>query len=104
MQRPWTLPLFIEGMIIASVLLLCLKFLTKTTTLEKFNMQLLLFILLYTSVGVSHKQLKDEVGMAVPKNTQTRFVGITYHTHYTSLRLLFLIINHTLLIQYVKYR
>ena len=27
--------------------------------------------------------------MAVPKNTQTRFVGITYHTHYTSLRLLF---------------
>ena len=27
--------------------------------------------------------------MAVPKNTQTRFVGITYHIHYTSLRLLF---------------
>ena len=43
--------------------------------------------------------------MAVPKNTQTRFVGITYHTLYTSLRLLFLIINiiYTLLIQYVKY-
>ena len=30
---------------------------------------------------------------AVPKNTQTRFVGIRYHIHYTSLRLLFLIIN-----------
>ena len=27
--------------------------------------------------------------MAVPKNTQTRFVGITYHIHYTSLHLLF---------------
>ena len=27
--------------------------------------------------------------MAVPKNTQTRFVGITYHIHYTSLCLLF---------------
>ena len=42
-----------------------------------------------------HKKtkLKDEVGMAVPKNTQTRFVGITYHIHYTSLRLLFSIIN-----------
>ena len=34
-------------------------------------------------------KLKDEVGMAVPKSTQTRFVGITYHIHYTSLRLLF---------------
>ena len=31
----------------------------------------------------------DEVGMAVSKNTQTRFVGITYHIHYASLRLLF---------------
>ena len=30
-------------------------------------------------------KLKDEVGMAVSKNTQTRFVGITYHIHYTSL-------------------
>ena len=27
--------------------------------------------------------------MAVPKNTRTRFVGITYHIHYTSPRLLF---------------
>ena len=36
-------------------------------------------------------KLKDEVGMARPKNTQTRFVtvGITHHIHYTSLRLLF---------------
>ena len=52
--------------------------------------------------------LKDEVGMAVPKNTHTRNVGMTYHTHYTSLRLLFSIINNnyyrTLLIQYVKCR
>ena len=30
------------------------------------------------------KELKDEVGMAVSKNTQTRFVGmmIMYHIHY----------------------
>ena len=26
--------------------------------------------------------MKDEVGMAVSKSTQTRFVGITYHIHY----------------------
>ena len=42
-----------------------------------------------TVISIKNK-LKDEVGMAVPKNTQTRFVGITYHIHYnTSLRLLF---------------
>ena len=34
-------------------------------------------------------KLKDEVGMAVPKNTQIRFVGITYHIQYISLPLLF---------------
>ena len=34
------------------------------------------------------KQLKGEVGMTVLKSTQTRFVGIMYHIHYTSLRLL----------------
>ena len=34
--------------------------------------------------------LKDEVGMAMPKSTQTRFLGIRdNHNHYTSLRLLF---------------
>ena len=43
---------------------------------------------LYTSIKNKIK-LKDKVGMAVPKNTQTRFIGITYHIHYTSLRLLF---------------
>ena len=26
-------------------------------------------------------KMKDEVGMAVPKNTQTRFVQITYVSH-----------------------
>ena len=35
------------------------------------------------------KLKSDEVGMAMPNNTQTRFVGTTYHIHYTSLRLLF---------------
>ena len=43
------------------------------------------------TVTIIKKQLnkiEDEVGMAVPKSTQTRFnfVGITYHIHYTSLR------------------
>ena len=42
-----------------------------------------------TSIKNNWRKLKDEVGMTVPKNTQTRFVGITYHIHYTSLRLLF---------------
>ena len=42
-----------------------------------------------TSIKNNWIKLKVEVGMAVPKNTQTRFVGITYHIHYTSLRLLF---------------
>ena len=38
------------------------------------------------------------------KNTQTRFVGITYHTHYTSLRLLFLITIISYTSDSVKYR
>ena len=42
-----------------------------------------------TSIKNNWIKLQVEVGMAVPKNTQTRFVGITYHIHYTSLRLLF---------------
>ena len=37
----------------------------------------------------------DEKEAAVPKSTQTRFVGITYHIHYTSLCLLFSVINIT---------
>ena len=42
-------------------------------------------------------KIEDEVGVAVPKSTQIRFnfVGITYHIHYTSLRLLFSIISCT---------
>ena len=35
-----------------------------------------------TSIKNNRIKLKDEVEMAVPKSTQTRFVGITYHTHY----------------------
>ena len=42
-----------------------------------------------TSIKNNWIKLKDEVGMAVPKSTQTRFVELTYHIHYTSLRLLF---------------
>ena len=43
-----------------------------------------------TSTKSNEIKLKDELGMAVPKNTQTRFVGKTYHIiHCTSLRLLF---------------
>ena len=34
-------------------------------------------------------KLKGEVGMTVLKSTQTRFGGIMYHIHYTSLHLLF---------------
>ena len=34
--------------------------------------------------------IKDEVGVAMPKSTQTRFLGIRdNHNHYTSLHLLF---------------
>ena len=33
--------------------------------------------------------------MAVPESTQTRFVGITYHIHYTSLRVA--VHTHTIL-------
>ena len=33
--------------------------------------------------GMTSINNKIEVGMAVPKSTQTKFVGITYHIHYT---------------------
>ena len=40
--------------------------------------------------------------MTGSKSTQTRFVGITYHIHYTSLRLLFFIIMHLLMSMYLS--
>ena len=55
----------------------------------------------YTCISCSAKVYKykkqlDEVGMVVPKSTQIRFIGITYHIHYTSLCLLISIIScHT---------
>ena len=39
---------------------------------------------------VTSIKIKDEVGMAGLKSTQTRFVEINNHFHYTSLCLLFL--------------
>ena len=46
-------------------------------------------------------KLKDEVGMVVPKNTQTRFVGITYRIHYfnTIISLLIMISTPTIKVQ-----
>ena len=51
-------------------------------------------------------KLKDKVGMAVPKNTQTRFIGITYHMHPLYIPTFVFLDNyhHTLLTQYIKYR
>ena len=42
--------------------------------------------------------------MAMPKSTRTRFLGIrNYHNHYTSLRLLFLIITDLLMLTCSRY-
>ena len=46
--------------------------------------------IIITSIKNNWIKFKDEVGMAIPKSIQTRFVGIRdNHNHYTSLRLLF---------------
>ena len=57
---------------------------------------------LHGTLGLSpnlHTSMKTiEVGMAMPKSTQTRFVGIIdNHNQYTSLRLLFLTITDLLM-------
>ena len=46
-------------------------------------------------------KLKDEVGMAGSKSTQTRFVRDN-HIYYTYLRLLFFIITHLLMSTYLS--
>ena len=56
-------------------------------------------IITITSIKNNWIKFKDEVGMAMPKSIQTRFVGIRdNHNHYTSLRLLFSIITDLLML------
>ena len=47
------------------------------------NIITMIGLVLMTSVKNNYKKLKGEVGMAIPKSTQTRVVGIiTYMVHH----------------------